>query len=52
MTDVGDRGSSFAGVRVARPATGALIDAGYEALADLLEDLDELLQLHGSIRAL
>jgi endonuclease III len=37
----------FDGVRVGRPATGGLIDAGYVRLADLPADLDELLGLHG-----
>jgi hypothetical protein len=37
----------FDGVPVGRPATGALIDAGYVLLDDLPEDLDELLALHG-----
>ncbi|HNP55466.1 MAG TPA: helix-hairpin-helix domain-containing protein [Gordonia sp. (in: high G+C Gram-positive bacteria)] len=34
-------------MRIGRPATGALIDAGYRTLADLPDDLDELLGLHG-----
>jgi hypothetical protein len=42
-----DRGKEFDGVAVGRPATGALIAAGYAALSDLPEDLDELLELHG-----
>jgi endonuclease III len=42
-----DRGDVFDGVRIGRPATGALIDAGYRALADLPADLDGLLSLHG-----
>jgi hypothetical protein len=42
-----DRGPVFDGVRIGRPATGALIDAGYRTLADLPADLDELLGLHG-----
>jgi endonuclease III len=42
-----DRGKEFDGVAVGRPATGALIEAGYAALSDLPEDLDELLELHG-----
>lgn len=47
--DVGmdDRGAEFDGVRIGRPATGALVDAGYRTLADLPDDLDELLALHG-----
>jgi len=47
MTDSADRGPSFDGVQIGRPATGALIDAGYRTLADLPNDLDELLALHG-----
>ena len=42
-----DRGPEFAGVRIGRPATGALLDAGYATLADLPADLDTLLELHG-----
>jgi len=41
-----DRGPEFDGVKIGRPATGALIDAGYRRLTDLPDDLDELLQLH------
>ncbi len=37
----------FDGVRIGRPATGALIDAGYGRLADLPQDLSTLLALHG-----
>ncbi|HEY9290769.1 MAG TPA: helix-hairpin-helix domain-containing protein [Microlunatus sp.] len=44
---VGDRGPVFDGVRIGRPATGALIDAGYRTVADLPADLSELLSLHG-----
>ncbi|WP_066899275.1 helix-hairpin-helix domain-containing protein [Mycolicibacterium houstonense] len=47
MTDPADRGPLFDGIRIGRPATGALIDAGYRTLADLPADLDELLALHG-----
>ncbi|WAY20745.1 helix-hairpin-helix domain-containing protein [Mycolicibacterium fortuitum] len=47
MTDSADRGPVFDGIRIGRPATGALIDAGYRILADLPADLDELLVLHG-----
>lgn len=43
----GDRGPVFDGVRIGRPATGALIDAGFVALADLPADLAELRRLHG-----
>jgi endonuclease III len=42
-----DRGPVFDGIRIGRPASGALIDAGYRTLADLPADLDELLALHG-----
>jgi endonuclease III len=42
-----DRGDVFDGVRIGRPATGALVDAGYRGLADLPADLDGLLSLHG-----
>jgi len=42
-----DRGAIFDDVRIGRPATGALIDAGYSSLADLPKDLSELLVLHG-----
>ncbi|WP_163647443.1 helix-hairpin-helix domain-containing protein [Mycolicibacterium monacense] len=34
-------------MRIGRPATGALIDAGYRTRADLPADLEELLALHG-----
>lgn len=43
----GDRGQIFDGVKVGRPATGALVDAGYSSLSDLPEDLEELSDLHG-----
>ncbi|BBZ55841.1 helix-hairpin-helix domain-containing protein [Mycolicibacterium phocaicum] len=42
-----DRGPVFDGISIGRPATGALIDAGYRTIADLPADLDELLPLHG-----
>lgn len=42
-----DRGPTFDGVRIGRPATGALVDAGYNSLADLPEDLESLADLHG-----
>lgn len=42
-----DRGPEFDGVRIGRPATGALIDAGYTTLADLPDDLPSLASLHG-----
>jgi hypothetical protein len=47
MVDPEDRGPVFCGVRIGRPATGALLDAGYRAIADLPTDLDSLLTLHG-----
>ena len=42
-----DRGPVFDGVRIGRPATGALIDAGYRTVHDLPADLSELSALHG-----
>ncbi|NUP26044.1 MAG: helix-hairpin-helix domain-containing protein [Nocardia sp.] len=42
-----DRGPVFDGVRIGRPATGALIDAGYRTIGELPERLDELRELHG-----
>lgn len=42
-----DRGPEWDGLRIGRPATGALIDAGHVRIADLPDDLDELLTLHG-----
>jgi endonuclease III len=42
-----DRGPEFDGVRIGRPATGALIDAGYRTIDDLPDDLEELKKLHG-----
>ncbi|GAS86443.1 hypothetical protein [Mycolicibacterium brisbanense] len=47
MTEPADRGPAFDGIRIGRPATGALIDAGYRELSDLPADLDGLLALHG-----
>ena len=47
MSEQPDRGPEFDGVPVGRPAAGALIGAGYAVLADLPEDLDALLALHG-----
>jgi endonuclease III len=47
MVDSADRGSVFNGIRIGRPVTGALLDAGYRAIADLPADLDDLLALHG-----
>ncbi|MFL6025196.1 MAG: helix-hairpin-helix domain-containing protein [Marmoricola sp.] len=45
--DAADRGPVFDGVRIGRPATGALIDAGYRGIEDLPERLEDLLELHG-----
>ncbi|GAA2174854.1 hypothetical protein GCM10009784_14890 [Arthrobacter parietis] len=42
-----DRGPTFDGIKIGRPATGALIDAGYNSLPDLPADLDELRDIHG-----
>ena len=42
-----DRAPVFDGVRIGRPATGALLDAGYRTLPDLPDDLAELASLHG-----
>ena len=47
MVDCEDRGPVFDGVRIGRPATGALLDAGYRAIDDLPADLDGLATLHG-----
>jgi endonuclease III len=47
MVDAWDRGPVFDGLNLGRPATGALIDAGYRTVADLPADLDDLLALHG-----
>ena len=47
MVDPEDRGPVFDGIRIGRPATGALLVAGYRAIADLTADLDSLLALHG-----
>jgi uncharacterized protein YdhG (YjbR/CyaY superfamily) len=47
MVSADDRGPVFDHVRIGRPATGALLDAGYTSLADLPDDLDTLLELHG-----
>lgn len=46
-SNTGDRAPTFDGVKIGRAATGALIDAGYVALADLPSDLDELKRIHG-----
>ena len=42
-----DRGPEFDGVRIGRPATGGLIDAGFSTIEDLPEELDELGSIHG-----
>ena len=47
MTHHPDRGDHFDGVKIGRPATGALIDAGYRSISDLPPDLDDLAELHG-----
>ncbi|NKY36775.1 helix-hairpin-helix domain-containing protein [Nocardia speluncae] len=47
MSTAQDRGPVFDGVKIGRPATGALIDAGYRSLAGLPANMDELLALHG-----
>ena len=44
---VDDLGPEFDGIRIGRPAAGALIRAGYRGVGDLPEDLDGLVQLHG-----
>jgi hypothetical protein len=48
MVDPGDRGPVFDGIRIGRPATGALLDVGYRAIADLPADRDGILALHGA----
>jgi hypothetical protein len=47
MPDIEDLGPEFDGVRIGRPATGALLRAGYRTLSDLPDDLKDLLELHG-----
>ena len=42
-----DRGPVYGGVRIGRPAAGAVVNAGYRQLVDLPGDLAELLALHG-----
>ncbi len=42
-----DRGPEFDGVRIGRPATGALLAAGYAVLEDLPCVLFTLAGLHG-----
>lgn len=46
-TDKADMGPVFAGVKIGRPATGALLTEGYRTMEDLPENLDELLPVHG-----
>lgn len=46
-TDRADMGPVFDGVRIGRPATGALLTEGYRTMEDLPENLDELLPVHG-----
>lgn len=54
--EIQDRGTTFDGVQIGRPATGALLDAGFRSLGDLPTDLDELLPIHavgpGALRRL
>lgn len=47
MSITEDSGPIFDGVRIGRPATGALLRAGYHVVSELPEDLEELLNLHG-----
>ncbi len=47
MSTTNDAGPVFDGVTIGRPATGALLAAGYRTLSDLPDDLDTLLTLHG-----
>lgn len=47
MADTKDRGPVFDEVRIGRPATGALIVAGYTDIASLPAELDALRALHG-----
>ncbi len=48
MTDErADRGAVFDGVKIGRPATGALIDAGFQTLSDLPDELEDLAAIHG-----
>lgn len=42
-----DLGPVFDGVRIGRPATGALARAGYRSVSELPADLDSLLEMHG-----
>lgn len=47
MSTTEDAGPIFDGVKIGRPATGALLAAGYRTLSDLPDDLDTLLPIHG-----
>ncbi|MFD4324424.1 helix-hairpin-helix domain-containing protein [Nocardioides sp. NPDC058538] len=47
MSTTNDAGPVFDGVRIGRPAAGALLAAGYLTRSDLPDDLDALLTLHG-----
>ena len=47
MIDPEDRGPVFDGVRIGRPATGALVDAGYRASRICRRISTALLALHG-----
>lgn len=47
MTTEEDAGPVFDGIRIGRPATGALLQAGYRSVDELPGDLGELLDLHG-----
>ncbi|WP_430593236.1 helix-hairpin-helix domain-containing protein [Humidisolicoccus flavus] len=42
-----EHSDTFDGVKIGRPATGALIAAGFAEQRDLPSDLNELLALHG-----
>lgn len=47
MAGASRRNAAFDGVEIGRPATGALVDAGYASLGDLPDDIDILLKIHG-----
>lgn len=47
MPSTHDAGPVFDGVKIGRPATRALLHAGYRTVADLPEDLADLLERHG-----
>lgn len=42
-----DAGPVFDGVKIGRPATGALLNAGYTSVRELPTDLDTLREIHG-----